>query len=91
MAHHSGAWVEAQERGLDRELAEFDDERLLLSRALTYCDLTTDPEGRLVDAVARLRAIGDRYGPTSVVGRAIGRSGEQPLTPGPRRGIAARR
>jgi hypothetical protein len=74
VAHHSGADAEASERGLREELSEFEDEQSLLSRALTYCDLTTDPEGRLVQPVERLNEVRDRYGPGSPEARALERS-----------------
>ena len=63
VAYHGAAEVEAAERGLLGELAEFEDERSAVSRALTYCDLTTDEEGRRVEPLERLRGIRERYGP----------------------------
>src|SRR5580693_8082585 len=46
VAHHSCAVVESAQRGLDRtllrEFALIDDE---LADALTYCDMTTGPDG----------------------------------------------
>lgn len=74
VAYHSGADAEAGERDLARELSDFEDERSLLSRALTYCDLTTDSEGRPVEPDERLAEIGERYGATSPEGRAVERS-----------------
>ncbi len=74
VAYHSGAEVEAAERDLVRDLAEFEDERSVVSRALTYCDLTTDSEGRLVEAASRLGEIRERYGTASPEGRAVERS-----------------
>jgi hypothetical protein len=71
VAYHSGADAEAGERGLVRELSEFEDERSLLSRALTYCDLTTDSDGRRVDADERLAEIRERHGPSSPGGQAV--------------------
>jgi hypothetical protein len=57
------------------ELSEFPDERSMVSRALTYCDLTTDSEGRSVEASDRLADIRERYGSTSPEARALDRSG----------------
>lgn len=74
VAYHCSAAAEASERGLHDELAEFTDERSALSRALTYCDLTTDAEGRRVDAPERLRGIRERYSPEAPEARALERS-----------------
>jgi putative nucleotidyltransferase with HDIG domain len=75
VAYHSGARAEAAERDLADELSEFKDERSMVSRALTYCDLTTDAEGRPVEAPDRLADIRERYGSESPEARALGRSG----------------
>jgi hypothetical protein len=74
VAYHSGASAEAEERGLAAALAEFEDERSPVSRALTYCDLTTDREGRPVEPEERLAEIRRRYGTTAVETRALARS-----------------
>jgi hypothetical protein len=74
VAHHSGAKTEADERGLIGELAEFEDERSAVSRALTYCDLTTDSEGQSVEPVERLAEIRRRYGSAAPEARALERS-----------------
>lgn len=74
VAYHSGAETEAGERGLMEQLSEFEDERSLVSKALTYCDLTTDSEGRHVEPGERLAEIRDRYGLASSEGRAAERS-----------------
>jgi hypothetical protein len=75
VAYHSGAEAEADERDLIGELSEFEDERSVVSRALTYCDLTTDADGRPVEASDRLAEIRDRYGSESLEARALDRSG----------------
>lgn len=62
VAHHTGAWIEAEERRLIRELAEFPEEASLVASLLTYCDLTTSPDGELVGAATRLSDIVERYG-----------------------------
>lgn len=71
VAYHGGARAEAAERGLLSELLAFEDEHSVVSRALTYCDLTTGPEGQLVDAAARLAEIRQRYGPASPEARGL--------------------
>ena len=74
VAYHSGAAVEARERGLGSELAEFNDERSLVSQALTYCDLTTDATGQPVPPLERLAEIRRRYGPSAAETHALDRS-----------------
>jgi HD domain len=74
VAYHSGAEAEARERGLVGELSEFEDERSVVSRALTYCDLTTDSAGRLVTPGERLASICVRYGQAAPEARALKRS-----------------
>ena len=41
---------------------------------LTYCDMTTSPDGGLVPAERRLAEIHDRYGPGHLVSRSIQRA-----------------
>ena len=79
VAHHSGARVEADERGLLEGLEEFTEELSVLGDALTYCDLTTDASGATVSVSARLREIVDRYGRRHPVGRAIERCRDELL------------
>jgi HD domain len=74
VAFHCAAEAEARERGLDQELADFVDERSGVSRALAYCDLTTDPEGRRVEPARRLVDICARYGPEAPESRAAERA-----------------
>jgi putative nucleotidyltransferase with HDIG domain len=75
VAHHSCAAVEAEERGLADELAgEFPAAPDLLLAALTYCDMTTSPDGDHVSFGWRIEDIHSRYGPTHRVTRAIGRA-----------------
>jgi hypothetical protein len=74
VAYHSGAEAEASERRLVRELTEFEDEGSVVSRALSYCDLTTDSEGRPVEPGERLAEIRRRYGPAAPEVRALERS-----------------
>src|SRR5690348_14115551 len=75
VAHHSCAIIEAGERGLAEVLAlEFEPAPDALSSALTYCDMTTSPDGDPVPAERRLAEIRDRYGPGHLVSRSIQRA-----------------
>ncbi|WP_169983544.1 HD domain-containing protein [Microbispora sp. H10836] len=72
VAHHSCAVNEAAERGLlDVLNTEFAQERPELVEALTYCDMTTGPDGRHLDVTERLAEIHSRYGPEHLVSRSI--------------------
>ncbi|MFE9922301.1 HD domain-containing protein [Streptomyces sp. NPDC005774] len=76
VANHSFALLEAEERGLQGELAsEFPllAEPLLMD-ALVYCDMTTTPEGGRTSVQDRVAEIISRYGGDSVVGRFIRRA-----------------
>ncbi|MGS2641806.1 HD domain-containing protein [Streptosporangium sp. LJ11] len=72
VAHHSCAVYEATERGLlDVLNEEFDQERPELVEALTYCDMTTSPDGLPLEVDVRLAEIHSRYGPEHLVSRSI--------------------
>ena len=72
VAHHSCAIIEAGERGVaDVLVLEFEPAPDALSSALTYCDMTTSPDGDLVPVERRLAEIHDRYGPGHLVSRSI--------------------
>jgi hypothetical protein len=72
VAHHSFALTEAEQRGLAGELAaEFPLPPRSLLDALTYCDLTTSPDGERVSVTWRLAEIRARYGPEHPVTRGI--------------------
>src|SRR5487761_669772 len=74
-ANHTGALIEAEERGLAGALsAEFPPADLFLSDALTYCDMTTGADGRPASVDERLADIRARYGPDHIVSRSIRRS-----------------
>ncbi|MFE9324141.1 HD domain-containing protein [Nocardia sp. NPDC052278] len=76
VANHTFALLEAEERGLREQLeSEFPilDDQLLVD-ALTYCDITTTPDGTPTTAPARIAEIVARYGPDTVVGRFIQRA-----------------
>jgi hypothetical protein len=80
VANHSGALIEAEERGMDGVLsAEFPPAGPLLSDALTYCDMTTGPDGQPLSVDERLADIRARYGPGHVVARSIERSARELL------------
>jgi hypothetical protein len=75
VAHHSSACIEAAERGLAVDLFhEFKPAARGLSDALTYCDMTTGPQGQPLTVEQRLAEICDRYDPEHVVTRALARS-----------------
>ena len=72
VAHHSCADLEADERGFEKELTrEFEPASEELAKALIYCDMTTDPDGRMVTFDERLDEIQSRYGSDHVVSRAM--------------------
>jgi hypothetical protein len=75
VAHHSCAIIEAGERGLADILSdEFDPAPDVLASVLTYCDMTTSPDGEPVPVEKRLADIHDRYGPGHLVSRSIQRA-----------------
>jgi hypothetical protein len=75
VAHHSCAIIEAAERGLADVLTlEFEPAPDALASALTYCDMTTSPDGEPVPVETRLAEIHDRYGPGHLVSRSIQRA-----------------
>jgi putative nucleotidyltransferase with HDIG domain len=75
VAHHSGALVEADERGITELSAEFDLPDQGLLDALTYSDMTADVDGCQVGVDERLSEILTRYPSEHVVHRAVTRSG----------------
>jgi HD superfamily phosphodiesterase len=75
VAHHSCAALEAEERGLGRVLTrEFAPPPQNLADALTFCDMTTSPDGDQVPVTRRLAEIHDRYGSGHLVSRFITRA-----------------
>lgn len=75
VAHHTGARVEASNRGLiDALMAEFPPETSETAEALTYADLTTGPEGSPVSALERVMEILVRYPTNHVVHESIQRA-----------------
>lgn len=68
VAHHTCACIEARYRGLHAELeAEFPPVGGLLADALTFCDMSTTPDGELTEATDRLAEILERYGDGTLV------------------------
>ena len=75
VAHHSCAVIEAEERGLaDALTREFVLPPQPLADALTFCDMTTSPDGEQVQVHNRLAEIHDRYGTGHLVSRFIRRA-----------------
>lgn len=75
VAHHSCAAFEASERGLECRLREdFPLPPDSLADALTFCDMTTSPNGQLVLFEERLAEIRSRYGESHLVTRSIQRA-----------------
>ena len=75
VAHHSCAVIEAEERGLAHVLTrEFTPPPRPLADALTFCDMTTSPDGEHVQVTRRLAEIHDRYGSAHLVSRSIRRA-----------------
>jgi HD superfamily phosphodiesterase len=74
VAHHSSAAIEAEERGLADQLADqFPPPPQELANVLTYCDMTTSPDGQPVSAHQRIAEIQHRYGQEHEVSRSIRR------------------
>jgi HD domain-containing protein len=74
VAHHTCAPIEAGLRGLTGILAEefpADAVDTLVLEALTYCDMTTSPDGHRIDVEERIAEILTRYGPDDLVHQAI--------------------
>jgi hypothetical protein len=72
VAHHSFALNEAVRRGLGDDLAdEFPAPPDELADAITYCDMTTGPDGQRLTVGQRLAEILSRYGPSHTVSHAI--------------------
>ena len=79
VAHHSGASVEAANRGLLEELSsEFPDDAFddFALAGLTYSDMVVGPGGEPMSVDERLAEILRRYPPDDVVHRSIEQSSE---------------
>jgi hypothetical protein len=78
VAHHSCARIEAGLRGLDGVLRdEFPRDDRLPHDELCFCDMTTSPDGELVDVDERLAEIKERYGAGTVVHRFVEIAGDE--------------
>lgn len=71
VAHHSGARIEAEFRGLSDYEQEFPYLASSLDDALTFCDLTTSPSGEAIALGERIDEIVTRYGSDSSTSRAM--------------------
>jgi hypothetical protein len=74
VAHHTCARIEAAERGLADQLAEFPLEEGPVMDALVTADLTVGPNGQRLDVDERIEEILRRYPAQSPVHRAIQRA-----------------
>jgi putative nucleotidyltransferase with HDIG domain len=75
VAHHSYAIIEAEERGLAAVLQhEFKPPPQPLADALTFCDMTTSPDGEPMNVDRRLAEISHRYGSGHLISRSIRRA-----------------
>jgi len=74
VARHTGAAVEAEERGLGPQLGWMPEANPADLDALTLLDLVTAPDGSLTDPETRVAEILSRYPASSPVYRAVSRS-----------------
>lgn len=76
IAHHTGALIEADERGLSDRLGEYPVPPDVVELAILSCaDLCTGPDGTPVDPGERIAEVLQRYPATDPVHRALARSG----------------
>lgn len=78
VAFHTGAHAEAAERGLS-SLSAFGEPPSDVLDALTFCDLTTGPDGSPISPQDRLSDVLARYGPEDPVHRAVDAGREELL------------
>ncbi len=78
VAFHTGAHAEAAERGLSN-LSAFGEPPSDVLDALTFCDLTTGPDGTSISPQDRLSDVLARYGPEDPVHRAVDAGREELL------------
>lgn len=74
VAHHTGAAIEAEERGLPAYVDEFALPDDVLLEALIYCDMTSAVDGQPTDVDRRIAEIFTRYPEGHAVYRSIARS-----------------
>lgn len=75
IAYHTGAEVEAEERGLSTLLLQIPRPPAGLLEILSCADLCTSPDGKPVDPARRVQEILARYPRSNPVHRAVSRSG----------------
>ncbi|SHU64265.1 metal dependent phosphohydrolase [Mycobacteroides abscessus subsp. abscessus] len=75
IAYHTGAEVEAEERGLSKLLLQIPRPPAGLLEILSCADLCTSPDGKPVDPARRVQEILARYPRSNPVHRAVSRSG----------------
>ena len=71
VAHHSEAAFEAQLRGYAHALHAFPREYSAVADALTFCDMTTSPEGKHTSFEERITEILCRYKEKDIVSQSI--------------------
>ena len=71
VAYHSEAYVEARLRGLEHALKAFSREYSVVADALTYCDQTIGPTGKIVSLDERVTEVFHRYGEADIVAQAL--------------------
>src|SRR6266480_635382 len=71
VAHHSEATFEARLRGYAHALHAFPCEYSAVADALTFCDMTTSPEGKHISFEERIAEILCRYKEQDIVSQSI--------------------
>lgn len=89
VAWHTGAWFEADERGLGDALAAFPRPAQELVDWLTFIDLSVGPAGQAMAVEARVAEILQRYEQWHPVARAVERSRGELLASAARAAAAA--
>lgn len=71
VAHHGSGQEEARLRGASAEIGQFAEEESLVADLLTYCDLSTGPDGAPLTLDERISEVTRRYGPDDVVTKGL--------------------
>ncbi len=74
IAFHTGAEIEAQQRGLVMQMQQFAPPPTEILDVVTFADMTTSPTGQPIAAADRVAEILARYAPGSLVHDAVSRS-----------------
>lgn len=74
VAHHGSGQAEVTLRGFGAEMARFPREESFVDDLLTYCDLTSGPDGMSLTLADRLEEVRARYGDDDVVVRGLAAS-----------------